>query len=105
MSFPHVQVRVDRFIDPELGQGYQVARALDAFRNGGWLGRGPGEGQIKEILPDAHSDFIFAVVGEEFGLITCLIIVALFCFVVLRGFFKAGNNNDLFVLLAVYDHV
>ena len=100
-KFPHVQIRVDRFLDPEIQQGYQVGRALDAFRNGGWFGRGPGEGQIKEKLPDAHSDFVFAVVGEEFGLIACLIIVALFCFVVLRCFFKAAKNNDLFVLLAV----
>ena len=92
---------VDRFLDPQAEQGYQVGRALDAFRNGGWSGRGPGEGRVKEDLPDAHADFIFAVVGEEFGLIACLIIVVLFCFVVLRGFANAAKGNDLFVLLAV----
>lgn len=100
-SFAHVRIRVDRFFDPQAEQGYQVGRALDAFRNGGWSGRGPGEGRVKEVLPDAHADFIFAVVGEEFGLIACLIIVVLFCFVVLRGFSNAAKNNDLFVLLAV----
>ena len=100
-TFSHVRIRVDRFLDPEAGQGYQVGRALDAFRNGGWSGRGPGEGRVKEVLPDAHADFIFAVVGEEFGLIACLIIVVLFCFVVLRGFSNAAKANDLFVLLAV----
>ncbi|MEK9723325.1 MAG: putative peptidoglycan glycosyltransferase FtsW [Rhodospirillaceae bacterium] len=100
-TFSHVQVRVDRFLDPEAGQGYQVGRALDAFRNGGWAGRGPGEGRVKEVLPDAHADFIFAVVGEEFGLITCLIVLALFCFVVLRGFANVSKDNDLFALLAV----
>ena len=100
-SFSHVRIRVDRFLDPQAEQGYQVARALDAFRNGGWSGRGPGEGRVKEVLPDAHADFIFAVVGEEFGLITCLIIVLLFCFVVLRGFSNVVKDNDLFVLLAV----
>jgi len=100
-AFDHVQIRVDRFLDPEAGLGYQVGRALDAFRNGGWAGRGPGEGRVKEVLPDAHADFIFAVVGEEFGLIACLIILALFCFVVLRGFTNAAKDHDLFVLLAV----
>ncbi len=100
-SFSHVRIRVDRFLDPQAEQGYQVGRALDAFRNGGWSGRGPGEGRVKEVLPDAHADFIFAVVGEEFGLIACLIIVVLFCFVVLRGFSNAAKDNDLFVLLAV----
>ena len=88
-------------MDPGIGQGYQVSRSLEAFRNGGWLGRGPGEGHVKEVLPDAHSDFIFAVVGEEFGLIACLIIIALFCFVILRGFSHAAKENNLFILLAV----
>ena len=99
--FSHVQMRIDRFLDPEIGQGYQVSRSLEAFQNGGWLGRGPGEGHVKEVLPDAHSDFIFAVVGEEFGLIACLIIIALFCFIILRGFSNAARENNLFILLAV----
>ncbi|MBT3910036.1 MAG: cell division protein FtsW [Rhodospirillaceae bacterium] len=100
-AFDHVRLRVDRFLDPDGGQGYQVGRALDAFRNGGWAGRGPGEGRVKEVLPDAHADFIFAVVGEEFGLIACIITLGLFCFVVLRGFNNAAKDQDLFVLLAV----
>ncbi len=100
-AFDHVQSRVDRFLDPEAGTGYQVARSLDAFRNGGWAGRGPGEGRVKEVLPDAHADFIFAVAGEEFGLIACLIVLALFVFVVLRGFSRVLKDQDLFVLLAV----
>ena len=99
--FSHVQMRIDRFLDPGIGQGYQVSRSLEAFQNGGWLGRGPGEGHVKEVLPDAHSDFIFAVVGEEFGLIACLIIIALFCFIILRGFSNAARENNLFILLAV----
>lgn len=99
--FDHVRLRVDRFLDPEAGVGFQVARSLDAFRNGGWAGRGPGEGRVKEVLPDAHADFIFAVVGEEFGLIACLVVVLLFVFVVLRGFSRVLKDQDLFVLLAV----
>ena len=67
----------------------------------GLLGTGPGEGQIKTVLPDAHADFIFAVAGEEFGTLACLLIVALFAFIVLRGFTRVLRDNDLFVLLAV----
>ena len=100
-AFGHVQARVDRFLDPAGGEGYQVSRALEAFYNGGWAGRGPGEGRVKEVLPDAHADFIFAVAGEEFGLVLCLVLVVLFAFVVLRGFSRVFRDNDLFVLLAV----
>ena len=100
-TFGHVQTRVDRFLDPSGGESYQVSRALEAFYNGGWAGRGPGEGRVKEFLPDAHADFIFAVAGEEFGLVLCLIMVALFAFVVLRGFSRVLKSGDLFVLLAV----
>ena len=97
---PHVASRIDRFLDPSSGDSYQVDRSLEAFLNGSWFGRGPGEGTVKEVLPDAHSDFVFAVAGEEFGLFVCLIIVCLFAFVVLRGFAKALQETDLFVLLA-----
>ncbi len=100
-TFSHVQSRIDRFLDPDVGEGYQVSRALEAFRSGGLFGRGPGEGRVKEVLPDAHADFIFAVAGEEFGLIICLLLVALFAFVVLRGFSRVLGENDLFILLAV----
>jgi cell division protein FtsW len=98
--FPHVAARVDGFLDPATGDSYQVDRALEAFVNGGLYGRGPGEGTVKEVLPDAHSDFVFAVAGEEFGLIACLIILALFAFIVLRGYGRLYRENNLFVLLA-----
>jgi cell division protein FtsW len=98
--FSHVHQRVDQFLDPASGEGYQVKRALEAFQSGGLFGRGPGEGHVKEVLPDAHADFIFAVAGEEFGLFLCLLLVALFGFVVLRGFIRAFKDVDLFVLLA-----
>lgn len=97
---PHVTDRVDRFLDPASGDSYQVDTALEAFTNGGLLGRGPGEGVVKETLPDAHSDFVFAVAGEEFGLLACLALVALFAFVVLRGFGRLHRERDLFVMLA-----
>ena len=100
-TFPHVQDRIDRFLDPAAGESYQVMRGIEAFQNGGLFGRGPGEGRVKEVLPDAHADFIFAVTGEEFGLIACLIIICLFAFVVFRGFSRIFKGNDLFVLLVV----
>ena len=82
---PHVRDRIDRFLDPASGDSYQVDTALRAFESGGLLGRGPGEGIVKDVLPDAHSDFIFAVAGEEFGLIACLLLMGFFAFVALRG--------------------
>ncbi len=98
--YSHVRERVDNFLDPSSGEGYQVNRALEAFQAGGLFGRGPGEGRVKQLLPDAHSDFILAVAGEEFGVLLCLLVVALFAFVVLRGFSRTLKDEDLFVVLA-----
>jgi cell division protein FtsW len=98
--FPHVAERVDSFLDPAAGDTYQVERSLEAFQNGGPWGRGPGEGTVKDLLPDSHSDFICAVAGEEFGIVVCLFLVLLFAFVVLRGFAKLLGETSLFVLLA-----
>jgi len=97
---PHVTSRINRFLDPAAGDSYQVNRSIEAFVNGGWLGRGPGEGRIKDVLPDAHADFVFAVAGEEFGLVICLMLVGLFGFIVLRGFSRLLQESNLFVLLA-----
>ena len=100
MYLPHVRVRVDHFLDPSAGDSYQVNRSIEAFANGGLWGRGPGEGTVKDVLPDAHADFVFAVAGEEFGVVVCLAIVALFAFIVLRGFSRLSQEGSLFVLLA-----
>lgn len=99
--FPHVAQRINSFLDPSAGDNYQISRSLEAFRNGGLLGRGPGEGEVKQTLPDSHTDFIFAVAGEEFGAIVCLLILGLFAFIVLRGIYRLHNQNDLFVVLTV----
>jgi cell division protein FtsW len=100
LYLPHVKVRVDHFLDPTAGDSYQVTRSIEAFANGGLWGRGPGEGTVKDVLPDAHADFVFAVAGEEFGVIACLAVVALFAFIVLRGFSRMSQEGSLFVLLA-----
>lgn len=99
-AFAHVQLRVDRFLDPT-AEGYQIGRALQAFRDGGLFGRGPGEGRVKEVLPDAHADFVFAVAGEEFGLLACLLVIGVFGFLVVRGFSRVFRSDDMFRLLAV----
>ena len=101
---PHVHERVLRFIDPDSTGGmvdtFQVDTALQSILSGGWLGRGPGEGLYKRILPDAHTDFVFAVTGEEFGMIACLALIAFFGFIVLRGLTLAMRNHDPFCRFA-----
>ncbi|QAY96133.1 cell division protein FtsW [Methylovirgula ligni] len=101
---PHVRARILKFIDPSATGGvadtFQVDTALQSFYSGGWTGRGPGEGTLKRVLPDAHTDFIFAVTAEEFGIIACLVIVSVFMFIVVRGLAVAARNEDHFCRLA-----
>lgn len=94
-AFPHVAGRIDRFLTGE-GDTYQVDMGREAMIRGGWFGQGPGEGSVKRILPDSHTDFVFAVAAEEFGLVLCFIIAALFAFVVLRGLMVAMRDTDDF---------
>jgi cell division protein FtsW len=98
---PHVAKRIQRFIDPSSGDTFQIDTAIESFVRGGWLGRGPGEGTVKRILPDGHADFVFAVAAEEFGIALCLFLVALFAFVVLRALFHAQRDEDPFARLAI----
>lgn len=101
LLLPHVTERVNQFLEPGKNDTYQIDRALEAFQNGGLYGRGPGEGTVKLVLPDAHSDFVFAVAAEEFGLLISLLLVGLFAFIVLRSFVRSMNERNLFILLAV----
>ena len=96
----HVSSRIDRFLDPENGDTYQIDRALKAFAEGGLTGAGPAMGSIKDTIPDAHADFIFAVAGEEFGLWLCLVIVGLFTFLVARAFVRLCGLQNQFVIIA-----
>jgi cell division protein FtsW len=98
--FNHVRSRFDRFLDPSSGDNYQVNTALEAFMNGSMFGRGPGEGTVKAQLPDAHTDFVMAVAGEEFGLVVCILILSLFAFVTLRSLSRASKETSLFITLA-----
>jgi cell division protein FtsW len=108
ITFPHVHARVDRFFEkPVAGpakfasDNFQVQTAMESFQNGGWLGRGPGEGTVKRILPDAHTDFVLAVLGEEFGIIAVIALVALFTFIVGRALWFAFREDDPFIRLSV----
>lgn len=99
-TIPHVTGRIDRFLDPSSGDSYQIDRAMEAFSYGGFFGRGPGEGMVKQVLPDAHTDFIFAVAAEEYGLLFCLLLMLLFAFITLRGLVRLLREEDMFVILA-----
>ena len=99
--FPHVAGRINRFLDPESGDNFQIMTAMQSFERGGWSGTGPGEGIMKRVLPDSHTDFVFAVVGEEFGILLCLLIVALFTVLVMRGLMQALRRNSAFERMAV----
>lgn len=100
-TFDHARQRILRFVAPSSGETYQTDRALQSFAEGGLLGRGPGEGTIKTVLPDAHTDFIFAVIAEEFGAVACLLLVGLYGFVLVRAFARARIEPDAFTRLAV----
>jgi cell division protein FtsW len=97
---PHVRSRIERFMDKSSGDTFQVDTAMESFSRGGWLGRGPGEGTVKRILPDAHTDFIFSVTAEEFGVVVCLAVLVIFAFIVLRGLSLSRRNDDAFCRLA-----
>jgi len=97
--FPHVHHRVEQFLE-QPGTGYQAGLALKAFAHGGFAGVGPGAGTVKYRIPDAHSDYIFAVAGEEFGLILCGLIAILFACLAVRLLLRAANAPQPFSQLA-----
>ncbi len=99
-TVPHVAQRIHGFLDPSSASSFNVDIATESFIRGGWFGRGPGEGTIKRILPEGHTDFVFAVAAEEFGVVLCLILVALFAFIVIRALTKAMRNEDPFTRFA-----
>ncbi|MBK1622409.1 putative lipid II flippase FtsW [Afifella marina] len=99
--FPHFTSRIDRFLNPEGGDTYQVDIAMRSFERGGWSGSGPGEGVMKRILPDSHTDFVFAVIAEEFGIILCLALICIFGFIVMRGLMHALRRKQPFERMAI----
>lgn len=99
--FPHVTSRIDRFLNPASGDTFQIEKSLESFSHGGFFGVGPGEGTIKMLLPDAHADFIFAVSGEEMGLIWTTLLIGLYVFIIGRSISRVLQNKELFNVLAV----
>jgi cell division protein FtsW len=97
---PHVAGRIKRFMNPASGDTFQVDTAMEAFYNGGWFGLGPGEGIAKRSLPDSHTDFVFAVAAEEFGIVLCLVLLMLFAFIVVRALSRAYATEDMFARFA-----
>ncbi len=99
-TVPHVARRIQHFLNPAAGDTFNIDIATESFMRGGWFGRGPGEGTVKRILPESHTDFVFSVAAEEFGVALCLLLVALYAFIVIRGLARALRNDDLFVRFA-----
>src|ERR1044072_3584030 len=99
-TVPHVARRIQRFLDPTSGDTFNIDIATESFMRGGWFGKGPGEGTVKRLLPESHTDFVFAVAAEEFGIALCLVIVALFAFIVIRMLLRAMRNDDPFTRFA-----
>lgn len=100
IGLDYVRSRIDQFMGGEIDARSQVGQAYKSFIEGGFFGRGPGEGTIKTTLPDAHTDFIFAVIAEEYGVAACLLLLALFAFIVYRGLLRAIAEPDLRVRFA-----
>ncbi len=99
-TVPHVAGRIQRFLNPGSGDTFNIDIATESFVRGGWFGRGPGEGTVKRLLPESHTDFVFAVAAEEFGVALCLALVALFAFIVIRMLLRALRNDDPFARFA-----
>jgi cell division protein FtsW len=97
LTVPHVARRIRRFLDPSSGDTFNIDTSLESFIRGSWFGRGPGEGTVKRILPESHTDFVFAVGAEEFGVALCLLLVGLFAFIVLRALRHTLRNDDPFI--------
>lgn len=98
--FDHVHARVQKFLSPDQADTHQITRAAEAIHAGGLFGRGPGEGVMKRHVPDLHTDFIYSVAAEEYGLVFSLALITLFAFVVVRGLYKAMKLTDTFEQVA-----
>ncbi len=98
--FDHVKRRVDIFLDPNI-ENYQISQSLNAFKSGGFFGKGPGHGILKEKIPDAYNDFIFAVAGEEFGFIVCFLVILLFLIFIIRTLLKLLKINSPYNIIAL----
>jgi cell division protein FtsW len=95
----HVKNRIDSFFNSET-VNFQVEKSIKAYKEGGLLGKGPGEGAIKKYIPDSHTDFIFPVIAEEYGAIVCIMVIMIVFTIFFRGLFRISKSNDLFKVTA-----
>lgn len=93
---PHVRNRVNSFLFPSENDTFQIDRAREAIERGGLFGVGPGEGQVKRVLPDAHTDFVYSVAGEEFGLAMLALLTMLFAVISIKGVMDASRQKDTY---------
>lgn len=99
-ALPHVAFRINSFFASS-GANYQVSKSLDAYNSGGIFGQGPLGGNIKNYLPDCHTDFIFAVAGEEFGALFSVLIIFLILFITIKIMVHALKVDDEFKKIAI----
>ena len=100
-KFGYVFLRIKTFLDPKAGDNFQSQKALEAIKQGGLTGQGMGEGILKDEVPDAHTDYMIAVISEEFGAIFVLFIVIIFLFIGYKVLNKVFSGNDEFLKLAL----
>tara|TARA_E500000331_G_scaffold225824_1_gene216203 strand:- start:200 stop:1330 length:1131 start_codon:yes stop_codon:yes gene_type:complete len=100
-KFGYIFLRIKTFIDPQKGDNFQSQKALDAIKEGGLTGRGMGEGILKDKVPEAHTDYIIAVISEEFGVIFILFIVIIFLFIGYKVLNKVFAEQDEFIKLSL----
>ena len=100
-KFGYVLLRIKSFLDPKSGDNFQSEKALQAIKQGGLTGQGMGEGILKDKVPEAHSDYMIAVISEEFGAIFVLFIIAVFLFIGYKVLNKVFSENDEFLKLAL----
>ncbi len=97
-SLDHVKNRILDYIFSDK-PNYQVEKSIQAFKAGGFLGNGPGEGIVKKNIPDAHTDFIFPVIAEEYGALSCLLIVVIIFIIFFRGLYRTSKIDNMFGLI------
>jgi cell division protein FtsW len=93
---PHVRFRIDSFLNPTDYDTYQIDKARQAIERGGLFGAGPGEGTVKRVLPDAHTDFVYAVAGEEYGLVVLVLLTVAFAVIAIKGIMEASKQADIY---------
>jgi len=100
-KFGYIFLRLKSFVDPSQGDNYQSDKALESIINGGFFGKGIGEGVLKDKVPEAHTDYIIAVISEEFGIILIIGLILIFLILGFNVFKKIINETDNFVKLSL----